>query len=169
MLQAGSFGYILKDIGATGGTLTQGKLNGAYVSVYGQFPLYDYGCVFCVKAGGEIAGWYFATDSGCSAYGGRLRVNITGKLLCVVSGRGDMTIQIYRKILPGNTCADSASFKGQFWVAGGIGFCDPDSWKSWASRWWGDSWCWTAGAMVAADYNESKAGEWNWSYESDYE
>ncbi len=169
VLQAGSFGSILKDIGATGGKLTDGNLNGAYIRVYGQFPIYDYGCTFRVKAGGEIAGWYFAEDSGCSAYGGRLRANVTGKLLCVVSGRGDLTLQIYRNTLGSDTCAGSASFKGQFWVAGGIGFCDPDSWTSWESRWWGDSWCWTAGAMIGADYNETKTDGWHWVYDADYE
>jgi plastocyanin len=169
VLQAGSFGSILKDIGATGGKLTQGNLNGAYIRVYGQFPIYDYGCTFRVKAGGEIAGWYFAEDNGCSAYGGRLRANVTGKLLCVVSGRGDLTLQIYRNTLGSDTCAGSASFKGQFWVAGGIGFCDPDSWKSWESRWWGDSWCWTAGAMIGADYNETETDGWHWEYDADYE
>ncbi len=145
-----------------------GTLDGAYVRVYGTFPIYDYGCLFKVKAGGEIAAWYFARDTGCSAYGGRFRAHVTGRLLCVVSGRGDLTIQIYRKLLPGG-CADSASFKGQFWVAGGIGFCDPDTWTSWASRWWGDSWCWTAGAVVSADYNETTPGDWTWNYDADYE
>jgi hypothetical protein len=138
--------------------------------VYGQFPLYDYGCLFQVKAGGEIAAWYFAQDTtGCSAYGGRLRAHITGKILCVVSGRGDLSIQIYRQVQQGGGCANEASFKGSFWMAGGIGFCDPEDWDSWANRWWGDGWCWTAGAMISADYNVSKANDWNWDYDSDYE
>ena len=37
------------------------------------------------------------------------------------------------------------------------------------SRWWGDGWCWTAGAMIGADYNETKTDGWHWEYDADYE
>jgi plastocyanin len=177
VLKNGSFSTILKDIGATGATKgnggldAKGRLAGGYVRVYGEIPIYDVGCFFRIKAGGEMAAWYFAQfkDSGsCDLYGGRLRGYIHGKLLCVVSARGDLTLQIYRKS-PGGQCAADPSLRGQFWAAGGLGFCDPEDWDTWEHRWWGDSWCWTAGAIVEANYNDNKPNGWWWHYDADYE
>ena len=133
--------------------------------VYGDFPLYDYGCLFRVKVGGDISVWYFAElGSSDKAYGGRMRGYIYGKLLCLVSGRGDLTLEL-------SSPGESGDYKyiGTFWAAGGIGFCDPEDWKSWESRWWGDSWCWTCGALVHADYDHEKPGAWNWNYDGDCE
>jgi len=168
VLQNMGFGDLLDNLGATGET---GALAGGYVRVYGDVPIYNYSCLFRISVGGEVAVWYFAQVSGdCSAYGGRLRGYVYGKILCVVSARGDLTLEIYRKLGPGpGECASEPSMRGQFWVAGGIGFCDPGSWRSWESRWWGDSWCWTCGAMVEADYNDTVPGDWHWDYEADYE
>ncbi len=176
VLKNGSFSTILADIGATGATAanggldSEGRLAGGYLRVYGEIPIYDIGCFFRIKAGGEVAAWYFARfkGSGCDLYGGRLRGHIHGKLLCVVSARGDLTLQIYRKSPAGGGCGEP-SMKGQFWAAGGIGFCDPEDWDTWEHRWWGDSWCWTAGAMVEANYNDKKPNGWWWNYDADYE
>jgi len=176
VLKNGSFSTVLKDIGATGATKAKGgldadgRLAGGYVRVYGEVPLYNVSCMFRVKVGGEVAAWYFAQfeGGGCDLYGGRVRGHIYGKLLCVVSARGDLTLKIYRKS-PGGQCAEKPSMRGRFWAAGGIGFCEPGSWDSWAKRWWDDSWCWTAGAMVDANYNDDKPGGWSWDYDADYE
>jgi hypothetical protein len=54
-------------------------------------------------------------------------------------------------------------------VAGGIGFCEPDKWKSWETRWWKDKWCWTCGAIIWADYNYTKPDAWKWDYAGDCE
>jgi hypothetical protein len=59
--------------------------------------------------------------------------------------------------------------RGQLWVAGGIGSCEPDKWRSWESRWWNDMWCWTCGVMVEANCNDTRPGEWWWDDEDDYE
>jgi hypothetical protein len=162
------FDDLLDNLGATGET---GALAGGYVRVYADVPIYNYSCLFRVSVGGEVAVWYFAQVGGdCSAYGGRLRGYVYGKILCVVSARGDLTLEIYRKLGPSpGECAPEPSMYGQFWVAGGIGFCSPESWHSWESRWWGDSWCWTCGAMVEANYNDTNPGDWWWNYEADYE
>ncbi len=177
VLRNTGFKSVLEDIGATGasqgnGLDDQGRLVGAYIRVYGEVPIYDYGCMFRVTAGGEIAAWYFAevegANAGCSRYGGRLRGYIHGKLLCVVSARGDLTLEIYR-VPPahGGGCGE-ASMRGQFWAAGGLGFCEPETWTSWESKWWGDGWCWTAGAMVEAEY-DGNTGDWDWDYQAAYE
>ncbi len=153
----------LSDTGESGGLLV-----GGYVRAYGDFPIYDYGCVFQVTAGGEIAAWYFAALHGDDdAWGGRLRGYVYGKLLCVVSARGDLTLEIFH---PGHISGTASyAFRGQFWVAGGIGWCSPGSWKSWESRWWGDSWCWCCGAIVWADYNYTAPDDWKWDYDADCE
>ncbi len=153
----------LGDTGEPGGLLV-----GAYLRAYGDFPIYDVGCLFRVTVGGEIAGWYFADKEGLdSAWGGRLRGYVYGKLLCVVSARGDLTLEISH---PGHAQGkDDFVFRGQFWVAGGIGACDPGSWKSWESRWWKDKWCWACGAMVKANYNLTSPDDWKWDYDADCE
>jgi hypothetical protein len=161
VLRGMGYGTLLDTIGAAG---RPGDWAGGYARVYGDFPLYNTGCLFKVNVGGDIALWYFADQSSpAKAYGGRIRGYVYGKLLCVVSGRGDLTLELS---VPGASGPSSYKYKGAFWAAGGIGFCDPKGWKSWESRWWGDSWCWTCGALVRADYNHTKASAWNWDYDS---
>jgi hypothetical protein len=172
VLTSTGFLQILQDIGATGETDPDGRLGGGYLRVYGEFPVYDKGCMLRISAGGEIAAWYFATigyeDGACDRYGGRLRGYIYGDLLCVVGARGDLSLRIYRNPLPADQGCGEPSMSGRFWAAGGIGFCDPKSWTSWETRWWGDGWCWTAGAVVDISY-DGNVDEWDWHYDADYE
>jgi hypothetical protein len=62
---------------------------------------------------------------------------------------------------------------GISWVAIGIGFdCDPHTWKSWSSRWWGDSWCWTFGAGIGLSFigpTQSVGDVWDFDFEIDFE
>ena len=60
-------------------------------------------------------------------------------------------------------------FQGDAWVCGGIGFdCDPGTWgPTWSGRWWGDSWCWQAGA--AAEVIWQSWDGWDYSLDADYE
>lgn len=143
-------------------------LVGGYLRFYGDVPIYNYSCLFRVTVGGKIAVWYFADTnpehSGNDAWGGQLGGYVTGQILCVVSARGDLTLTLYQR-----PDRENISMAGQFWVAGGIGWCDPGSWDTWDNRWWGDSWCWTCGAMVEANYNVDKVDDWAWSYDADYE
>ena len=55
------------------------------------------------------------------AFGGKVRGWITGEALCFVSVRGDMT-------LFGGLVNNRFKTQGNFWLGGGIGFCDPGSW-----------------------------------------
>lgn len=145
-----------------------GSMSGGYVRVYGDFPLYKSGCVFELYAGAEVAGWYFVKKDGLTDYyGGKIRGYVYGKALCVISARGDLTLLLAH---PGNPSGQgSFKFSGEFWVAGGIGWCEPEKWNSWEKRWWGDSWCWTCGAMISLDYNDTKADGWSWNYDADFE
>jgi hypothetical protein len=40
------------------------------------------------------------------------------------------------------------AFSGEGWIAAGVGSCSPNTWHSWSTRWWNDSWCYTAGARI---------------------
>jgi hypothetical protein len=145
VLKAAGFGDLLDALGESGAS---GGYTGAYARVYGDFPVYSYSCLLEVNVGGDVAVWVFASVTKPDiAYGGRVRGYVYGKVLCALSARGDLTMQVAKP-------AGSSKFTmlGDFWVAGGIGFCDPDSWSSWESRWWGDSWCWTCGADVRMEY-----------------
>jgi len=167
VLREMGFGDLLDRLSDTGepGDL----LIGAYVRVYGDFPIYKSGCMYQLTAGGEVSAWFFAARAGDDiAWGGRLRAYITGKILCVVSARGDLTLEIASGGHPSGT--KSYYFDGQFWVAGGVGWCEPGKkWDKWENRWWKDSWCWCCGAMIDADYNLTKPDAWHWDADADYE
>jgi hypothetical protein len=66
---------------------------------------------------------------------------------------------------------DGAKFDGVGWVAGGLGFCDADGWKSWETRWWNQPFCWTAGAYLHIGYREGPGGPngWNVNYSVEFE
>jgi hypothetical protein len=70
----------------------------------------------------------------------------------------DKPLELYK---PGKNDVSTYSFEGTLWVAGGIGFCEPNEWTSWDDRWWNDSWCYTCGAMVSVDYNVGQPNDWD--------
>ena len=143
-------------------TVSPDVLIGGYVRVYGDFPVYNTGCMYNLTASGEAAAWYFAQRRGDDqAWGGRIRGYVHGKVLCVVSARGDLTLEIRNSTY--TTSTHDYAFIGQFWVAGGIGWCSPGSWKKWESKWWGDKWCYCCGAMIQCDYNVTKVDDWKWT------
>jgi len=116
VLREMGFGDLLDRLGDAGGG---DLLVGGYMRVYGDFPIYNVGCLFRVNVGGEVAAWYFAAMHGDdNAWGGRLRGYVFGKFLCVVSARGDLTLEIFHPGHPDGT--KSYAFRGQFWVAGGL-------------------------------------------------
>ena len=166
VLREMGFGDLLDHLAETGVSLS---LSGGYVRVYGDIPVLDLDCLARASVGGEIALWYFANETGCDAYGGRLRGFVHGTALCFISGRGDLTFQIYRRVVAEGACASQPTMEGSFWMATGIGWCDPEDWDSWETRWWGDSWCWTFGAIIWANYNKDVPNDWSWDYDVDWE
>ena len=144
------------------------SLAGAYLRAYGDVPIYQGSCMYQLNAGGELAIWYFADltpgHTGPDAWGGRLSGYVYGRLLCAVAARGDITL-----LMHGTNDAIGYRYRGEFWVAGGLGFCEPENWDTWEHRWWHDSWCWTCGALIRADYNDTHPGDWNWTADADYE
>ena len=166
VLRAMGFADLLDRLEETGaGEL----LIGGYVRVYGDFPIYESGCMARLTAGGEVAGYYFAAiDGNEAAWGGQLRGFVTGRLLCVVSARGDLTLAIFS---PGNDDGTKPyAFQGDFWIAGGLGLCDPNNWRCWDDRWWGEGrlTCWVlCGAQISTDYNVRAADAWSFDFQGE--
>lgn len=94
------------------------KFDGVYIGGGFSGPIWNYGCPFRVGIGVELAGWYIS-----ESYGGKVRGWIDGTGACIVSVRGDLT-------LIGGKVNSLVKFKGNFWVAGGIGFCSPEDWDT---------------------------------------
>ncbi|MBV7328758.1 hypothetical protein KFU94_10955 [Chloroflexi bacterium TSY] len=126
------------------------SLKGAYIRMYGD------GGLLSDLANGKLGfdggirygGWYWsrADHGGGVRAGGLLGAYAYGRFLAVVKMRGDITfIYAYN--------AGDHSISSEAWVAGGLGFCEPETWSSWNSRWWNDRWCWTAGAFLGLEWN----------------
>jgi len=80
----------------------------------------DFSCTLEVGGGIAVAGWRLCTPGGFDG-GGKVRGFVTGEALCMLSVRGDVT-------LTGSRRNNVFRLQGDFWVGGGIGFCDPMSW-----------------------------------------
>ena len=140
-------------------------LTGVYVRALGTIPIVNDGCMLSLYAGGEVEIWYF-TGEPEDVYGGSIRGFAYGRALCVISARGDVTLSFNKTI---HNDQPAQVFQGDAWVCGGIGFdCDPGTWgPTWSGRWWGDSWCWQAGA--AAEVIWQSWDGWDYSLDADYE
>jgi hypothetical protein len=158
-------------------------LNGLYLRMYGDTTLWNDGGLLQLNAGAEIAVWLWVKDIGNHTvipdeitdvtqllnfvtFGGKYRFFVHGKILSVISARGDVSLIYWDR--PGEIQPDSdglvdailndvinrqRSLTGIAWVAGGVGLCNAETWTSWESRWWDDSWCWNAGAYLEVDVN----------------
>lgn len=138
--------------------------SGLYISVAISVPIYNNGCTLEVIATGEIRGWYFkqiAPSVGPEAWGGYLSARVSAEVACLVSAAGQISLEI-------SSVASVMTFNGQAWLAGGIGDCEPQNWTSWGGRWWGDSWCAQAGAMVNVNYVDQPE-VWTVTYDLDVE
>lgn len=142
---------------------------GFYLRAHGQTPIFGASCLLQVTAGAEVAGWYWsiANNQG-DAWGGKLRGYVFGSFICLVSLRGDITLEYSQQTFNNQTVR---TFNGDGWVAGGLGFCNADGWKSWDTRWWDQPFCWTAGARLQIKYREGPGGPngWNVSYNVEFE
>jgi hypothetical protein len=123
-------------------------LKGAYVRLYGDTTVngQKVAKVMTVNGGMRLGGWYWSDQAGGDYYGGLAGLFVHTNYLKVVSARGDITFTYERTPTAEELSADA-------WVAGGIGSCEPETWTSWASRWWNDKWCWSAGARTLLEYN----------------
>jgi hypothetical protein len=104
------------------------KFDGGFLKLGVHARIFDFGCPFWVTAGVEVGGWYVT-----NSFGGKVRGWMSGKGACLVSIRGDFT-------LVGGEVNDLFKVAGDFWVAGGAGFCDEEDWDTPADV-LDDDWC----------------------------
>ena len=96
-----------------------GDLNafkGIYLGAGFQARIFNYGCPFTVSAGTEVGAWVLS-----GAVGGKWKGWMSGTGACLVSIRGDLTLMA-------GAVNDKFKLQGNLWLAGGIGFCDPEDW-----------------------------------------
>jgi hypothetical protein len=189
VLRFAGFGHVLDKLQSESPGTDTTTYVGLYLAVDGDFPIYNEGCLLDVTAGGEIRFWYFQpSNSATPTYGGQLQGSVYGEFACILSARGDLSLTL-EQVNPGNQSspppgwasmtrqcpaggAECSSFAGIFWVALGVGFdCDPGTWDSWDTRWWGDSWCYTVGAAFGLTYINPTvdSSKWDYDYDIDWE
>jgi hypothetical protein len=122
-------------------------LEGIYVRGAVSVPIINYGCPLTIGVGVDIGVWYLT-----GTFGGLFGGSVYGEALCLVSIKGKMT-------LIGMKAADNYKFQGNAWIAGGIGFCEPEDWNSLADV-RDDDWCATGDASFSATYS-SVDGDFN--------
>ncbi len=121
-----------------------GTFTGAYVRGSASFPFINLGCLLTVGANADVGVWVFADEQDNWSVGGLVGGGIYGKAICLVSAKGKVT-------LLGQYANDQFTFLGEGWVAGGIGFCEPEEWNTPADV-ANDGWCGTAMASIQARY-----------------
>ncbi len=120
------------------------RLTGFYTRASVRVPIYNLSCMLRLGVGADFGIWYFADSP--SVYGGLLGGSIDGTLVCLVSGKGALS-------LGGSKTGDQFVFGGGGWAACGIGFCDPGGWNTISdSR--NDSWCATFDASFKVQYTD---------------
>jgi hypothetical protein len=148
---------------APGANTPVSVLNGGYLRLYGDMTAGDrrIAKVLTVNGGARLGGWYWADQGGGEYYGGLAGAFVHTNYLKVLSARGDMTFSYAQT-------PTTQVVTAEVWVAGGIGSCEPETWTSWASRWWNDRWCWTAGGQAELSYNTAE-DDFDASWQLDFE
>lgn len=97
-------------------------LTGIYVRAEASFPvLGGPECVpFRLNAGGGAAFWLFEEGP---TFGAKIRAYATGSLVCAVTARADLT-------LLGGLTDDVWYLNGYGFLAGGVGWCEPNDWDT---------------------------------------
>jgi len=131
------------------GVITKDELTGIYAFGEASIPIVDYGCFLRVGATAGAGFWYFAEGP---TYGGKLTAGVYGKGICIISVRGKL-------VLLGGKESGGFFFKGIGWLAGGIGFCEPEAWFT-TDDVWADKWCATCVLYADALYRNG------WSVET---
>src|SRR5690606_19505690 len=136
------------------GVITSDILTGIYAFGEAAIPIIDYGCFLRVGATAG-AGFLFFLEG--PTIGGKRTAGVHGKGLCLISVRGKL-------VLIGNKDASGFTFKGIGWIAGGLGWCEPESWFT-KDDVWADKWCWTCILYASVLYKN----KWSIDYDADCE
>lgn len=115
-------------------------LIGVYVRGAVSLPIINYGCPLTIGAGVDLGIWYLS-----GIFGGLFGGSVWGEALCLVSIKGKVTLM-------GLKSGSDYKFNGKGWIAGGLGFCEPEDWNS-ISDVRDDDWCLTGDASFGATYS----------------
>ncbi|HSH02940.1 MAG TPA: hypothetical protein VLL52_10510 [Anaerolineae bacterium] len=192
-LREAGFGTVLDQLDVPGAPPV---FIGLYLRVTGDIPVYNNPPIIA-NGSGTLAFWYFKDpNSSDKTFGGELNASVYATVAKVVSGRGTLGLVI-QSLQPGapntlpssvgswpdlvRTCDNTNTYNpdgenclaltGSFWIAAGIGNCSPNTWSPWSQRWWSDSWCGQAGAIIGLGYMKmaSDGKTWKIAYELDFE
>jgi hypothetical protein len=92
------------------------EFDGAFVTVGASANIWDNGCALRINGGMKVGGWYISEH-----FGGKINGQVYGDAACLVSIKGSLTLM-------GMTDFDIYKVGGNFWLGGGIGWCDPEDW-----------------------------------------
>ncbi|MGB0653106.1 MAG: hypothetical protein ACPGQL_07875 [Thermoplasmatota archaeon] len=170
VLQA-HFGQAVSKLSEAG----DGVFDGFYARVYGSVPVFNYGCALRVNLAAELAVWYWNNaDQDTQVTGGRISGGFSSTFLCIASIVAQVSLE-YSKTIK-NGVLEHERFDGEGWAAGGIGFCSPETWTNWDTRWWDDGGCAQGGAWFwvwydsKLDTGDDKDNDgWDYDYELDGE
>ena len=150
-----------KDVAAM---IRRPRIDGIYARLDGSYSILNVGCLLRVNIGAGVGGWFFWDGP---VLGGKIKGYVFGKVLCVVSARGDITL-VGTASAAGYSVSDllaaDLAFSGTGFVAGGIGFCSPGSWSTPADV-WADDWCYTCLAYLVLQYID----RWDVNYDAECE
>jgi hypothetical protein len=93
------------------------KFNGFYAGAGVSYNIFDFDCALSLAAGANVAGWYISGNFGLKVQGW-----IVGQALCLISVKGQLTIL-------GGEVNDIFKITADFWIGGGLGWCEPDNWN----------------------------------------
>jgi len=134
------------------GVITDDELTGIYTFGEAAIPIVDYGCFLRVGATAGAGFWLFVEGP---TIGGKLTAGVYGEGVCLISVRGKI-------VLIGGKNSKGFFFKGTGWVAGGIGFCEPETWFT-IDEVWADKWCAACVLYLDVIYNN----DWTVDYGAD--
>jgi hypothetical protein len=164
VLTQSDFAFLMEKFGTDSGNTLY---DGYYVMLQGAAPVFSefgfpLGCILEVGLAGEMRVWHWKPVTGGAPpiWGGRLSLGGFGTLLCILHQRIQLGVTLEHvnqgwSHVSGATCnASEGCFvaTGDIWMVDGIGFCDPESWDNWETRWWDDGWCWQFGAQAVIFY-----------------
>lgn len=132
------------------GVITQDVVTGIYAFGEAAIPILDYSCMLKIGATAGAGFWLFLEGP---SYGGKLTAGVWGKALCLISVRGKL-------ILVGAKDPSGFKFKGTGWLAGGIGWCKPETWFT-VDDVWSDKGCWACVLYASVLYHNSWSVDYN--------
>lgn len=133
---------ILKTIDPeVGEIIAEPEIAGIYAFGEAAIPIIDYGCFLRIGATAGAGFWYWVNTN---SFGGKMTAGVFGEGVCLISVRGKI-------VLVGGKKPSGFFFSGTGWIAGGLGWCEPEGWFT-VGDVWADKWCVTCVLWLQATY-----------------